>query len=54
MIEKKAMQESTTSRAYYINQFLADFRMVGGVCLNYPVGDITPSAVNTALRWSNC
>lgn len=49
-IAVKAMQESTTSRAYYVNQLLADFRMVGGVCLNYPIGGINPSAVDTALR----
>ena len=46
----KAMQESTTSRAYYVNQLLPDFRMVGGICLNYPVGGINPSAVDTSLR----
>ena len=46
----KAMQESTTSRAYYVNQFVDGFRMVGGICLNYPVGGLNPSAVDTCLR----
>ncbi len=49
-IAVKGMQESTTSRAYYVNKFLPDFRMVGGITLNYPVGGINPSAVDTCLR----
>lgn len=49
-IAVKGMQESTTSRAYYVNQLLEDFRMVGGICLNYPVGGLNPSAVDTCLR----
>lgn len=49
-IAVKGMQESTTSRAYYVNQLLEGFRMVGGICLNYPVGGLNPSAVDTCLR----
>ena len=49
-IAVKAMQESTTSRAYYVNQLVDNFRMVGGICLNYPVGGLNPSAVDTCLR----
>ena len=49
-IAVKGMQESTTSRAYYVNQLVEDFRMVGGIVLNYPVGGINPSAVDTCLR----
>ena len=30
-IAVKAMQESTTSRAYYVNQLVDNFRMVGGI-----------------------
>ena len=49
-IAVKGMQESTTSRAYYVNKLLGGFRMVGGICLNYPVGGLNPSAVDTCLR----
>ena len=49
-IAVKGMQESTTSRAYYVNKLLDGFRVVGGICLNYPVGGLNPSAVDTCLR----
>lgn len=49
-IAVKGMQESTVSRAYYVNKLVENFRMVGGICLNYPVGGLNPSAVDTCLR----
>lgn len=46
----KAHLESTASRAYHTNHTVPDFRYVGGICLNYPVGGINPAAVDACLR----
>lgn len=46
----KAHLESTSSRAYHTNRAVQDFRYVGGICLNYPVGGINPAAVDACLR----
>lgn len=49
-IAVKSHFESTSSRAHYVNQALDDFRMIGGICLNYGVGGINPAAVDSCLR----
>jgi hypothetical protein len=49
-IAVKAHLESTSSRAYHVNRQVSDFRYIGGICLNYPVGGINPSAVDASLN----
>lgn len=46
----KNVFESTASRAYYVNMLVEGFRYIGGICLNYPVGGINPTAVDGCLQ----
>lgn len=46
----KNVLESTVSRAYYVNQMVPGFRYIGGICLNYTVGGINPTAVDATLQ----
>jgi hypothetical protein len=49
MAVKCAFQGSEV-RAHLVNQMLEGFTMYGGITLNYPVGGINPTAVETSLR----
>lgn len=42
--------ESTATRAYYVNMLVPDFNYIGGICLNYTVGGINPTAVDGCLQ----
>lgn len=46
----KNVLESTASHAYYVNQMVPGFRYIGGICLNYTVGGINPTAVDACLQ----
>ena len=46
----KAHLGCTASRAYYVNREVPGFRYIPGICLNYPVGGINPSAVDASLK----
>lgn len=46
----KAHVESTASRAIHTKRQIPKFNYIGGICLNYPVGGINPSAVEACLR----
>lgn len=46
----KSALGSTAERAYLVNKVVDGFRMVGGVVLNYTVGGINPTAVDTCLK----
>lgn len=45
----KSHIESTASRAYLTNRIVDDFRYIGGICLNYPVGGLNAAAVDSCL-----
>jgi hypothetical protein len=45
----KEHHESTVSRAYLLNKLYPNFRVIGGVTLNYPVGGINPAAVQASF-----
>jgi hypothetical protein len=46
----KCHNESTVSRAYFMNRMVPGIRVYGGIVLNRYVGSINPAAVEAALR----
>jgi hypothetical protein len=46
----KCHAESTTSRAYYVQQQVPEVRVLGSIVLNWFVGGLNPVAVEVALR----
>jgi len=49
-IMMKCHNESTVSRAYFMNRMVPGIRVYGGIVLNRYVGAINPAAVEAALR----
>lgn len=45
----KNVLESTVNRARYVNMMVPGFKYVGGICLNYTVGGINPTATEGCL-----
>lgn len=46
----KAHLGCSAARGYYVNKEVPDFKYIPGICLNYPVGGINPSAVDASLK----
>ena len=46
----KNVLESTVNRARYVNMMVPGFNYVGGICLNYTVGGINPTAAEACLQ----
>ncbi len=46
----KNVLESTVNRARYVNMMVPGFNYVGGICLNYTVGGVNPTAAEACLQ----